>query len=496
MVRYLIIIFILISIVTRVNSQSVIINDNCRNAYQDILSLKLNDAEKLIESEKIVNPDNLFIVYLENYIDFLKVTIGEDETLFRNLENNIPDRIKTLKNLPDTSRYKNYLIGNINLQWATAHLKFGNYATGALEINRSYRLLEQNQNEFPDFIPNSITLGILHIMIGIVPDSYNWLLNLISMEGSVQQGQDELITSYNICNNDTRYNFLKDEILFYMGMVNLNLSPDPKFAKFLLQKIELGNKNSLLLKYLAINTMMKNGMNSKALDLFSTIDTSANYYPFYYLKYLHGDCFIRVLDTENAREKYHSFLNYFKGYNYIKSAWQKIAWSYIIEGDTNAYNQAMKNVLKFGEKEIDADKKAQDDAYSEIIPNVELLKSRLLFDGGYYKESRAILVRFNTNKISIKEKVEINYRMGRIAHRLNNIDEAKKHYDITIETGSNFPEYLAANSALKMGNIYEIEHDNNRSAYYYNLCLELDFDEYRNSIRAKAKQGLLRVSEK
>tara|TARA_Y100000031_G_C8240779_1_gene395593 strand:- start:1182 stop:2672 length:1491 start_codon:yes stop_codon:yes gene_type:complete len=495
MTKSLIVLITLNLLVTCLFAQNVMINENVKEAYSNILSLRFDEAMKRIQAEKIINPTNVFIPYLENYIDFLKVTISEDEYLFDSIERKVSTRINEVKKLNDTSRFKNYFIGNINLQWATANLKFGNYATGAIKINRAYRLLEENNREFPDFIPNSITLGVLHIMIGLVPDSYSWILDLISIKGTVAQGQKELIKAYEVCQNNPDYDFLEDEILFYMGMVNLNLNPDPEFTDYLISKLKDSYGRNLMNTYLAINAMMKNGRNEEALELFATIDKTINYYPFYYLDYLHGECFLRNLKTSMAVKEYHKFLVNFKGQNYIKDSWQKIAWAELLDNDTASYLKNMQQVLNYGKVNIDADKSAEKAAKNGDIPNIELLKCRLLFDGGYYKEAQKILNAIKDDELSLAEKVEKNYRLGRIAHSLNNWKDAKNYYNLTIETGSVIPQYYAANAALKLGNIYEIEHDSTRATYYYNVCLDLDFNEYRNSIRVKAKQGLKRVND-
>jgi len=493
MLKFVIILFAIIHLNINTKAQVVIINDNCKDAYSDILSLKFKDAQTIIEAEKILNPQNVFIPYLENYIDFLKVTISEDFELFELLEQKVNGRIKQIEKLNDTSIFKKYLIGNINLQWATARVKFGEYATAAFEINRAYRLLKSNNEEFPEFMPNTITLGILHIMIGIIPDSYSWILNLISMHGDVTQGQNELKLALKECENDSEYNFLKNEVLFYMGMINLSLNPDPKFGNYLLSKLQYADSNNLLLTYLAINTNMKIGNNENALKIFSKIDTTQNYYPFYYLNYLHGECLLREMNTVNAKNQFSIFLNNFTGQNYIKRGWQKTGWASLIDGDTIAYRDALQNVLKYGSVSIDADKNAESIAENGIIPNVELLKSRLLFDGGYYFKAQKILENIISGNLSLEEKVEVNYRFGRISQKINKPAEAKEYYKQTIEIGSSYRTYFAANSALLLGNIYEVENDTIRAAHYYNICLDLDFNQYRNSIRGKAKQGLKRV---
>ncbi len=105
------------------------------------------------------------------------------------------------------------MLGNIHLQWAVARLKFKEYFTAAVEINKAYRLLEKNAEMFPEFVPNKISLGVLHIMIGMVPDKYQWLLNIISMEGSVVQGREELNHVLEQSNQNEIYSYLKVETL-------------------------------------------------------------------------------------------------------------------------------------------------------------------------------------------------------------------------------------------------------------------------------------------
>ena len=191
MLKFHLILFLILGIcyqaVTQINNSA-----NCKKAYVEIMSLKFEEAEKYIEIERNTFPENIYISYLENYIDFLKVFISEDEEIFEIAENNKSQRLKLAESLPVTSPYRNYLLANINLQWAIARIKFNEYFSAAIEINRAYHLIEENNELFPDFYPNKITHGILKIMIGLVPDKYDWVLNIISLDGSVENGTDEL----------------------------------------------------------------------------------------------------------------------------------------------------------------------------------------------------------------------------------------------------------------------------------------------------------------
>ena len=151
--KYLLLTIFYVLLIKAVVAQ-VEVNDQCKAAYQDILSLKFDAAQTELALEKKSNPENLYIPYLENYIDFLSVFISEDENMLNELEDNKSDRIDRIKKLGDSSPFKNYMLGNINLQWAVARLKFQEYFSAALEINKAYRLLKSNAEEFPDFVPS------------------------------------------------------------------------------------------------------------------------------------------------------------------------------------------------------------------------------------------------------------------------------------------------------------------------------------------------------
>jgi hypothetical protein len=476
-------------------SAQVKVNEQCKLAYEDILALRFDAAEAKLSAEKRANPENLFVPYLENYIDFLTIFIGEDELLFHELEDNKSTRINRIKELSDTSAYKKYMLGNIHLQWAVARLKFKEYFTAAIEINKAYRLLEKNSEEFPNFVPNNISLGVLHIMIGMIPEKYHWILNLVSMEGSVVEGREELTMVLEQSNQNETYNYLKAETLFYLGFVDVNLNTNPEQLGFILAELEQNKHNNLLLSYLSVNILMRTGQNDKALSALNETAAMEGYFPFFYLDYLSGECHLRKLENSLAIENYQYFLKNFSGRNYIKDAWRKSAWAYLIDADTTNYFLCMNEVISLGYTDVDVDKEALKEAESGKVPNTGLLRARLLFDGGYYHKTDSILTEMDTAVLAFEESVERTYRLGRSAQKQGNTEKSIDFYKITIENGSELDRYFAGNSALKLGEIYESEGDHKMAEFYFQLCTNLDFDEYENSIHSKAKAGLERLNQ-
>ncbi len=489
---FYVVVFILASLVTY--PQVVINNSTCKKAYSLILSLRFEEADSLIRLEKKANPNNLFTEYLYAQIYFLKATISEDETLFDEYDGVFSNIISKIEELPDSCSYKDYFLGNINLQLATLNLRFRNYATGLWQINRSYRYLQNNQQNFPDFFPNEITLGVLHILIGIVPESYEWILRLVRMSGTVQQGRMELKEALEKCENSSHFSFLVEEVLFYITMTDMSLSADPGFATYVLSKTKPKARDNLLMAYLTMNIYMKTGSNDSALSVVDNINYSHNFYPFYYLNYLKGECYLRKLQTDEAINNYRLFTDNFTGSNYLKDAYLKIGLCRLIEGDTAGYNNSIQLINMVGKTDIDADIVAQSIYDEKPIQNISLIKARLLFDGGYYFAADSVLKHMNASNLTKEELVERNYRKARIFDNLHENEYAIGLYKLTIEEGQDLSLYYAGNSALKLGNIYEKQLDTNSALLYYKKCLSLEFNQYKNSIKGKAKQGIKRLS--
>jgi hypothetical protein len=477
------------------DGQQVQVDSLCRQAYGEIMSLRFVPARKILKTEKQHYPDNVYVDYLENYMDFLRVFIGENQALFDQLNDNFDTRYNRVKQLPDSSRYKNLLLANMNLQWAFARLKFGQYFSAAWEMNRAYRLLTGNTENFPYFVPNYITLGVLHVMIGLVPDKYGWMLKIISMEGSVEQGKAEIYKALDNTTKNSSYAYLHNEALFYLGFIELNLSPDRKALDKLLLYLDETDNSNLLMDFLKTDIHIRYGQNDLALKQLNNLPQSPGYLPFYYLRYLKGECYLKKLETDSATVSYAFFLKHFEGLNYIKDAWRKRAWAALLQNNPDKYLQLMDSVKTNGATEVGADKEALSEANSGTIPNTNLIRARLLFDGGYYARAKKILDTMDIRGLSKDEQTERIYRYARIAHRQNNIPLAKRMYRQTITTGSLSPRYFAANSALKLGEIYESEDSLKLANIYYEKCLDLNFDEYRNSIRGKAKEALARIQE-
>lgn len=468
-------------------------------AYMDILRLKFTNAKLIIASEIKKSPGNKANIYLESYIDFLKVIIAEQEKDYDALLSKKSARIKQIEAISKKSPWRLYTLAQMNLQTGIASVKEGDYFKAAVDINKAYGQFDENKKLFPSFLPNKAGLGLLHVLIGTVPDSYKWVTGLFGMEGDVKLGLKELQDLLKSDKALESYPYLYFETLFLTTFITFNLSVAEINNNLLLDIIENDKnekeiKSSPLLIYAVSSFYSNKGMNDKALKLLLERPKDASYYPFHYLDFITGAALLNKLDTR-CRVYFLSYVTNFKGSSFIKSAYQRLAWSYLIDGDLANYKKYLSRVKIFGDDAMDHDKEALKEAIANNPPDSELLKVRLLFDGGYYSRAEEIIKAVEAASLDNIHKVEYTYRRARLSHMEGNMEQAKEDYNTTYKSGKDMPLYYAANSLLNLGNIYEDEGKNKEALWCYKECLELDFDQFETSIHQKAKAGISRLNK-
>ena len=463
-----------------------------------MMCLRFAKANAMMDTEKKLNSENQVPYIIENYIDFLKVMLGEEEKDFVHLKNNKDYRLQKIAADGKSSPWYLYSQSLVYLQSGVARIKFGEYVNASLDINRAYRLLIENKRLFPDFVMNKAGLGILHSLIGTVPAKYRWAVRSLQFEGTIPEGNSEIKEAYLQVTSDPQLHFLLPETAFLLSFVTLNLSADIPAALSLAEKFKtsaispLINESPLLIYALA-NIYSRAGENDKVIKMLTECPATSDRYPFNYLNYMLGVAKLNRLDAD-ACYPLLNFLGNFKGKNYIRSAYMHLAWYYLIENEPQQYNTYIERIKLRGNDQVDNDREAMSFAGKNIKPELSLLKARLLFDGGYYERARHELDGFKP--ADKKAGLEYSYRLGRIYHNWGKTGEAISFYKETINEGEKLPYYFAANSSLQLGIIYEQRNDYKQSRLYYSKVLDMNFDEYQFSISNKAQAGLNRIKGK
>jgi len=461
---------------------------NLEKAYTAGFDLKFEKAQGYINVERRENPDNQLVHLFENYIDFLTVYMNEDEVEFKELAARKNVRIQHIKSAGKDSPWYLYAQAEMNLQWALARVKFKQYIKAFREVSRAYDQLDDNVKKYPDFVANKKSLGILKAMLGSIPKSYQLGAKLLGgMKGDIVEGRKEIeeVLAYSA---QQPFLFEAETQIMYAFLL-LHLNNEHEQAWQAIQTNRLKPEKSPLACFAVASVAMYSGHNDRAIDILQKCPNEPGTKKFYHLEFMLGWCKLRRMDAD-ADFHLLNYVNYYKGRNFIKEAYQKLAWHELLHGRTQGYDQFMELCIKRGYEMVDEDKNAMRQAQLGIRPNADLLKARLLFDGNYLDKA---LDAIPQEVYGVKDRLEKTYRMGRIHQAAKRFDEALTNYTKTINVGADLPFYYACNAALQSGIIYEGQKDYVKARQYYKRCMQMKPAEYGTSLHQKAKAGINRI---
>lgn len=491
--RIFIYLFVFFSFLNTANA-AFDLNSNMSNAYSHCIDLNFSKAKYFLEMEKNVNPENGFIYLNENYIDFLKIIITEDKSYFDQQKPLKNKRLKKMRSNDKNSPFYLFSQAEIYIQWAFVRIKFKEYFLAAYELQKAYNLLIKNEELFPDFILNKKNIGVLRILLGSIPDEYNWILSVIGLEGSINSGFDDLYSVLNYTENYEEYNIYEDEVIFYLSFLEMNMRDIKQSKLSLLNKIEDCCLSSDLLVFCAARLSNKIGDNEQTLRILEQVKPSNDKINFYYLDYLYAMSKLYKLNFAEAESSFLRFVNNFEGDNYIKSAYHKLS---IISFLTDSLDKRVfyqNKILELGKSFIEEDKYAEKQVKNRKIEDKDLLIARLLFDGGYYQKSLNILESINHLALNNYNLAEYYYRTARLYQKLNysKNDILDAFYELlALENSYNL--YYFPMSNLQIALEYEKEENDEAALIYFQKTLKYDAFDYETGIKKSAKAGLNRI---
>jgi tetratricopeptide (TPR) repeat protein len=457
-------------------------------AYQEAFKMRLGVSKKYLTAEK--NRANAFVIYVENYVDMVSLLVSDDKAKFEQLAKNQDIRLGLLEKLPQDSPYARFLQAEVRLQWAFVKLKFGKEASACWDIIKAYRLLDENAQKFPDFLPTYKSLGLLHVLIGATPENYRWVPKLLGMKGNIQQGLREMRL---VCQKEGLWNVETKlvELLLYAYVLKYT----EKQNQDLLALVK-SQPDNLLVHFFGTTISMKDGRGEQALQILQQRPADSSYLPFPFLSFLKAEILLQKGDYEASRGQVKAFLGQYRGRNFLKDAQLKLFLSHWLAHEDAAAKPYLTALLTTGSTYVESDKAAQKFAenFQKGLINDQqkvLMKARLAFDGGYLQEAANTLRPFAENTFTVpRDRAEYQYRWGRILQRQNQPDAALVHYERAWTLSQPQGWYFGATSALQLGYIFQAKGQKQKAVGYFKRALEYPKHEYKNSIDNKARAAL------
>jgi len=488
-----IILLVCIAVLPAAAQKTFDFNTNCRLAYKEIMQLRLESGQRMLDVEKLQHPNNLIPHFLENYIDFFTLFFNEDPVEYKNRIDKVEDRLELMDEGPDTSPFFLFTKSVLHFQGAAVRVKFGERWDAGWEFRRAFLQAKENLKSFPAFGPNQLYYGAMQMVTATIPDGYKWLSNLLGMKGNMKAGMERVKQFLN--GKDEWSELFHEEAIFYYCYLQFYLNNDKQGVAAFISQQQLDVVNNNLFTYLAANLSLNNQQAERAEQVLMGRNKSPGYLvtPVWDLEM--GYAKLHHLEPD-AHVYFENFLRQFKGKFYVKDVLLKLSWHFYLQNDQARADWYRKEISKRGNTDTDADKLAQKEGKSNRWPNRVLLQARMLNDGGYHREALRLLHGKTVNDFPVtEERLEFAYRVGRLYDDLGADTQAITFYKDAIAIGESRKEYFAARAALQIGFIYEARNDKKTAISWFEKCIGMKDHDFKNSLDQRAKAGISRCKE-
>lgn len=454
------------------------------------LELRLGVARGLLQEELLNDPTNSAVHYLLHLNAFLKAFISEEQSdydAYRQVQNNA---LLHYESLHDSIALKKLAQSDAYFYGATLKAKLEEFYSAAIDVKRAYSLINENFKLFPEFLPNNKIRGIIKIYLSRVPDNYMWVIRVLGMSGNLQEGLS-LLQSLAQTKQDTgimKYFAKEAAYLYSFSLIHVAKLPDKAWSETL--KCTKDYTTNLLSTYFRSTIAAKLNKNETAISILEHRPTSSEYEKVYFLDYIMGVALLSKLDVTSILHL-HQFYTHSKGKNYQKSVLQKMSWYYIIFHNEQKASYYKQQILTVGKDINEEDKQAMRYATKDV-PHVQLLKVRLLYDGGYIEQAKEIISEIEVKNLENNElKAEYCYRRGRIAEKLGFWNNALKLYEACTLYGAGSDEYYATYASIYLGDYYLEQDQKTAAKKFYESALSFKNNkEHVSAARQRALAGL------
>ncbi len=483
----ILIFFYFFSILTTFSQYKV--TPNCLNTWDAIIDLRFEDADSLIENELATNPTNYYAHYLAQTADAFQFMIDMSDSTYKEIIDKYETRMELLDGEDEESPYYLACRAELQLQMGMFNIIYGDRLTGLRKAYGAYKKTYKNIDKYPDFNQSYKLDGIFNVAISNMPPFVNWAITSFGVSGSYDKGY-EILRNYFI--NCKHTNGLGTEAALY-NILAFKLNKDPYGAYTFINSLDSNYFKYNLLKYFKANVAYRTGKNEEALEELSTFkrdDLEFNGY-----NYLLGKILLRKLDS-NSIHHLKKFLKNQKEKQYHKEINYAIAMAYLIAGNIKQTKHHRLLACETGNEITERDREAMCDCNLDYFPDKNLVKAKLLLDGGYLNKANLYLEMFNSvqHDKSDNSPYYLEYLLlkGRLEFRRGNTNEAVSLMSKVITYGENVDYYFASEAALYLGYIYEKSYPQ-KAVTYFNLARELyqsGFYEYIDEISKKKIKSL------
>lgn len=402
------------------------------------------------------------------------------------------DLLKSISNLPEADLRKLYFKSEAYMHQGWLELRSGNETKAAYYFREAYVVLKWLRKLHPNFIPALKNMSIIEAAASHLPSAYKKLLSVAGIEQSYEDKLLKLEKWTSGALTGENY-WLGKECTYIMAFTYHHLRENNKAWKIASNSTLDYAQNPLAL-YVRSLIAYRQGKSQLTKSLLSNYSAKGDKQIIPFLFYMRGLTKLQTLDL-NSESDFRLFLQHNPGIIYKKASFLKLAWLSLLQNDRKNYESWMEKIKSNDESLTEEDRQAEREALRNEIPDTTLLKARLLFDGGYFKEALNIIRPCKASDFHTPLKqTEYCYRKARIYDEIGETEIAVAFYTAAISTGKNLNAYYAAYSCLYLGEVYYKQGKYAEAEKYYKKSVSFKANrEYIRSIEFRSSEGLRKL---
>ena len=454
-------------------------NNKYQKAYEEVLKFNFDVSDSILFSgdnkieatEAYIKSSNYFInVMLNNYSDEI---LKKDSISFY---------LEIVNSSELDSPWINYFQVEMLTMKSLINVRLNNKMSSAYNIYKASKLAKSTLKKYPDFAPIKTLHGFQLCAFSQIPDNFKSIASFFGIEGNYDQGIKEITNSL----DDIDAGIIKDKSKF------IEVFAKKEFGKTDSVRISTSIENYKLypvMIYYESYLLYKDGGISEAQKLL--IDNEAVWQnKMNYLNYFTGKLLAFSINYR-AEIYFNKFLKNTNTDNFKQSTYRYLAYLELLRNSRIQYKKYVDLITANNfTSQSESDKSAINEVTSITQP--ALIKSQLLFDGGFYEDAKDVLLSFPKTKICHSESdfIIYYYRLGSIHYKLNETELAIGKFEKCTTFNFNNKFHYQANAYLHLGELYLSEGNKTKAKLNLEKCLAKKDFPYAYSIHGKAKKML------
>ncbi len=466
------------------------------NGLDDIYNLKFDEAESIFKQLQKSNPGDLRGYFYQSLIYFYRAMPSRNESLFEKyleLSDIVIEKSEDIleKNENDydalyynglSHSYRSLLMLSLNKSLIKA----------ASNGNDGYRILTSLIEKKPDYYDAYMGLGLYKIVIGFVPEKFQWLLSLIGLNGDIKEGIRLLTISME------KGKYSKTDSKVFLSVFSLKEREEGNSKGLNLSK-ELTEEYpaSTVFKVFYSALLLQEGFPNEAISSAdAALSLNINSFKEEIIKSVSavkGSAYFRLNDFQKTITNLEKFMNYVNPEDRYNVYLFTLGVSYELTGDRKkaleVYKRVRNNFINERDGEIDKFfyRLAQEKIKSPLNEfDIKLINAMNLRESNKFDEAVSayneisdskLISKYDSQNNSKDDLIKFYYNFG-LAYIYNKSpDKAIECFNKCIKLNPQSETWLVPHSYFELGKIYDKKGDKKKSEEMFAKIFEFnDFD--------------------